>query len=184
MKKIFNLSKIILSAGLLLLTMNSCKNETKNSKDAAKNNVKKDSTLLHDATSIKLSAIQIGKLELMNGSSEDVKKFAETLLADHKKSLNDLKMLAIDKTITIPTSVNDEKLKEYDSLNKVSGADFDKKFIDMMTEGHTEAIEKMTQISKEATDNDIKEWASEQIVLLTNHYKEAKKLQQQMDSNT
>jgi putative membrane protein len=93
-------------------------------------------------------------------------------------------MLAIDKTITIPTSVNDEGRKEYDSLNKVSGADFDKKFIDMMTEGHNEAIDKMTQISKEATDDDIKEWASEQIVLLTNHYKEAKKLQQKMDSNT
>ncbi|REH00792.1 DUF4142 domain-containing protein [Flavobacterium aquicola] len=184
MKKIFNLSKIILFAGLVLLTMNSCKNETKNSKDVA--SVKKDSTLLHAATSIKLSEIQIGKLELMNGSSEDVKKFAETLLADHKKSLNDLKMLAIDKTITIPTSVsvNDEGSKEYDSLNKISGADFDKKFIDMMTEGHNEAVDKMTQISKEATDDDIKEWASEQIVLLTNHYKEAKKLQQKMDSNT
>lgn len=184
MKKIFNLSKTILSAGLLLFILNSCKNETKNSKDTACNSVKKDSTLLHDATSIKLSEIQIGKLELMNGSSEEVKKFAEALLADHKKSLNDLKMLAVDKTITIPTAVNDETRKEYNSLDTIAGADFDKKFIDILTEGHNEKIDKMTQISKEATDDDIKEWASEQIVLLTNHYKEAKKLQQKMDSDS
>jgi putative membrane protein len=184
MKKIFNLSRAIIGTGLLLLAMNSCKNEPKQgeTKEVAKNS--KDATFLDDAASIHLSEIEIGKLELMNGSSEDVKKFAETLLADHKKSLNELKMLAKDNTTEIPTKANDEGRKEYDSLNKVTGADFDKKFIDMMTEGHDKAIDKMTEISKNATDDDIKDWASDQIVTLTSHYKEAKKLQQKIDSNS
>ena len=188
MKNIFNLSKTILGAGLLLLAMNSCKNEPKqeNSKEVAGNiNAKgSDAAFVDAAASIHLSEMEIGKLELMNGSSPDVKKLAETILADHKKSLSDLKMLANEKTITLPTKVNEEGRKEYDSLNKVASVDFDKKFIEVMTEGHDEAIEKMTEISKNATDDDIKEWASDQIVTLTSHYKEAKKLQQKMDSNS
>lgn len=190
MKKIFNLSRTILGAGILLLAMNSCKNEPKqgDSKEVVENNNgkknNKDAAFLDDAASIHLSEIEIGKLELMNGSSEDVKKFAETLLADHKKSLNELKILANEKTITIPTSVNEEVDKEYDSLNEVTGADFDKKFIDMMTEGHDKAVNKMTEISQNATDDDIKEWASDQIATLTSHYKKAKKLQEKLDSNT
>jgi putative membrane protein len=188
MKKIFNLSRTILGTGLLLLAMNSCKNTPKqvDSKEVAENinGTKSDYKLLDEAASIKLSEIEIGKLELMNGSSPDVKKFAETLLADHKKSLSDLKMLASEKTITIPASVNSKGRQEYDSLSIVSGAEFDKKFIDIMTEGHNKAIDKMTEISQKATDDDIKDWASEQIALLTSHYQQAKKLQQKMDSNT
>ena len=42
----------------------------------------------------------------------------------------------------------------------------------------------MTEISKNATDDDIKDWASDQIATLTSHYKEAKKLQEKMDSNS
>lgn len=188
MKKIFNLSKTILGAGLLLLAMNSCKNEPKleDSKEVAgnSNSIQPDAAFIDQAASIHLSEMEIGKLELMNGSSEDVKKFAETILADHKKSLSDLKMLASEKTITIPTKVNEEGRKEYDSLNKVAAADFDKKFIEVMTEGHDKAVDKMTEISKNATDDDIKEWASDQIATLTSHYQQAKKLQEKMDSDS
>ena len=190
MKKIFNISRTIIGTGLLLLAMNSCKNEPKHgdSKEVAENsNGKendKDANFIDDAASIHLSEMEIGKLELMNGSNEDVKKFAETLLADHKKSLNELKMLADENTTAIPTKPKAEELKEYDSLNKVTGADFDKKFIEMMTEGQDKAIDKMTEISKNATDDDIKDWASDQIATLTSHYKEAKKLQEKMDSNS
>lgn len=188
MKKIINLSRSILGVGLLLFAMNSCKNEPKqgDSKEVGGNinGTKNDSNLINEAASIKLSEIEFGKLELMNGLSPDVKELAETLLADHKKSLSDLKMIASEKTITIPTSVNMEERKEYDSLSVVSGSEMDKKFIDMMTEGHNKAIDKMTEISQKATDDDVKDWASDQIALLTTHYQKAKKLQQQMDSNT
>ncbi|HSD07421.1 DUF4142 domain-containing protein [Flavobacterium sp.] len=194
MKKIFNFSKVILGAGLLVFTMNSCKNEPKhedpkevaedvNDQKIDNDAVEDDADYLVDAAEINILEIEIGKLALQKGVSADVKKYAQTLVTDHSKALDELKDLATKKGITLPAAISDDDRDKFDDLNKKSGADFDEKFIDMMADGHKQAVDKYTEISQKATDADIKLWTSRQVTTLTTHHDVAKELKEKTEGN-
>lgn len=187
MKKIFNSSKIILGAGLLFFTLNSCKNEPKplipketaeyqNGAKFENDTIEDDATLLVDVAEMSILEIEIGKLAQTKGISQDVKKYAKMLVEGHAKSFEELKALANKKTITLPISITDTAREKYNKLNEKSGTDFDKMFVEMMVEEHEEAVDKMNKIAQKASDTDIKLWASRQVNGLTNHFEQAKKL--------
>ena len=187
MKKIISLSRIILGAGLLMFTLNSCKNEPKkedpkevaedaNDEKFDNDAVEDDAQYLTDAAEILLSEIEIGKLGLAKSSNPEVKKFAQALVTDHTKGLEELNALANKKTISIPSAVTDEGRDEYEKLDKYNAAEFDKKFIDLTTDDHEKGVDKMTEIAQKATDADIKSWASRQITVMLQHHEIVKKL--------
>ena len=187
MKKIVNFSKIILGSLLVLTAMNSCKNETKPQASQEivenQNNVKlensaveNDANLLEDVAEINLSEIEIGKLAQTKGLSQDVRNYGKMLVEDHIKAMEELKTLANKKTITLPILNTEVATVKYNILKAKTGAEFDKKFSEMMTEGHQKAVDIMTEIAQKAKDNDIRLWASRQVSVLTKHTEEAKKL--------
>ncbi|WP_348822354.1 DUF4142 domain-containing protein [Flavobacterium aestuarii] len=189
MKKIIHVNRIILGA-VFLLVLNSCKNEPKhedpvqtpdkeNETKFETKDIADDSAFLTEAASINLMEVEVGKLALQKSLRKDIKDYAQMLIDDHTRSLDELQMLASQNTITLPAAISDVDREKYNELNK-SGNEFDKKFIDMMVEGHEKAVDKMTQISQKATNEDFKLWASRQTSAFLNHFEEAKKLKEKI----
>jgi putative membrane protein len=193
MKKILLISKVVLGAGILLLSLNSCKKETKpeDTKEVAEdqNEVKfdsvdskeDDSEFLVDATEINLAEIEIGKLAQTKSTNPEVKKFGKMLVDEHTKSAGEVKKIAESRNFSLPTSITEEGKDEYNKLNEKTGVDFDKKFADMMVDGHEKAIDKFTKASENATDQEIKTWASNNVSTLTAHLQHAKQLKESLD---
>lgn len=193
MKKILLVGKTFLAAGLIMLSLNSCKNETKQEdpKEVAEdaneekfdtiNNKEDDSEFLVDQAEINLAEIEIGKLAQTKSTNPEVKKFGKMLVDEHTKSASEVSALAKAKNFTLPTSITEDGKEEYKKLNEKSGLDFDKKFADMMIDGHEKAIDKLKKASEKATDQDVKLWASNNIAGLTAHLEHAKMLKQELD---
>ncbi|MEO8255514.1 DUF4142 domain-containing protein [Flavobacterium sp. FlaQc-47] len=193
MKKILLVGKTFLAAGLIMLSLNSCKNETKQEdpKEVAEdaneekfdtiNNKEDDSEFLVDQAEINLAEIEIGKLAQTKSTNPEVKKFGKMLVDEHTKSASEVSALAKAKNFTLPTSITEDGKEEYNKLNEKSGLDFDKKFADMMIDGHEKAIDKLKKASEKATDQDVKLWASNNIAGLTAHLEHAKMLKQELD---
>lgn len=193
MKKILLAGKAILGAGLLVIFLNSCKNETKQEdpKEVAEDtneakfdsiaDKKDDSEYLVDIAEVNLAEIEIGKLAQQKSTNPEVKKFGKMLVDEHTKSAGEVSALAKSKNFTLPTSLTEEGQEEYKKLNEKSGLDFDKKFADMMIDGHEKAIEELQKAIKDAKDQDIKLWASNNIAPLTAHLEHAKLLKQELD---
>lgn len=193
MKKILLASKIILGAGVLLLSLNSCKNETKQEdpKEVAEDqneakfdtidSKEDDSEFLVDAAEIDLAEIEIGKLAQTKSTNAEVKKFGKMLVDEHTKSTAEVKAIADKKNISLPTSLTEEGQDEYNKLNEKTGVDFDKKFVDKMIDGHEKAIDKFTKASENANDEEIKAWASKSVTSLTAHLQHARQLKQDLD---
>jgi putative membrane protein len=110
-----------------------------------------------------------------------VKSFGKMLVDEHTKSASEVSALAKAKNFTLPTSLTEDGQEEYKKLNEKSGVDFDKKFADMMIDGHEKAIKKLEDASKNAKDQDVKTWASNNIAGLTAHLEHAKMLKQNLD---
>lgn len=193
MKKILLASKAILGAGIIILSLNSCKNETKQEdpKEVAEDaneakfdsvdNKEDDSEFLVDQAEINLAEIEIGKLAQQKGTNAEVKNFGKMLVDEHTKAASEVSALAKAKNFTLPTSLTEEGQDEYKKLNEKSGLDFDKKFADMMIDGHEKAIDKLQKAAKDAHDEDVRTWATNNIAGLTSHLEHAKMLKQNLD---
>ncbi|PAM94965.1 DUF305 domain-containing protein [Flavobacterium sp. IR1] len=193
MKKLLLAGKVILGAGLIIIFLNSCKNETKQEdpKEVAEDineakfdtiaDKEDDSEFLVDQAEINLAEIEIGKLAQTKSTNAEVKKFGKMLVDEHTKAASEVSALAKTKNFTLPTSLTEEGQEEYNKLNEKSGTDFDKKFADMMVSGHEKAIDKLRKAAEDATDADVKLWASNNIAGLTAHLEHAKLLKQNLN---
>src|ERR1041385_289724 len=75
---------------------------------------KKDMDFVNDAAQAGLLEVKLGELAKSNASSEDVKKLAEHMVADHTKAGNELTELVSKKSITAPNMLDKEGQKHYD----------------------------------------------------------------------
>ena len=161
MKKILLASKAILGAGLIIIFLQSCKNETKQEdpKEVAEDaneakfdsidSKEDDSEFLVDQAEINLAEIELGKLAQQKGTNAEVKKFGKMLVDDHTKSFNDLKSFSDKKQISLPLVATEDGKEAYNKLNEKSGLDFDKKFAEMMVDGHEKAIKNAEKVSNQ-----------------------------------
>jgi len=195
MKNASTLLRTLLGTGLILCSLNlaSCKNETKpeDSKEAAEEqneakfedteNKEDDSQYLVEAAETDLKEIEVGKLAQQKGTDPEVKAFGKMLVDDHTKSSGEVKTLAGRKNISLPLVVSEKGKEKYNELNEKSGLDFDKKFADMMVDGHKKALENAEKASEKAADEEIRVWAANKIPTLTAHLEHAEKLKKALD---
>src|SRR3989337_4470664 len=176
MKKIKTLSLIFVA----LFAFSSCgtKSTQDDSKEIAEeqNDDKFDDTKLEDDTEFAVEAadggmleVQLAQLALTKASSAQVKEFAQTMINDHSKANEELKTLAQQKNISIPSALSEKNQKKYDDIAEESGADFDKAYCEFMVKDHKEDIRKFKDAADDAKDAEVKSWAAGKVPVLEHH---------------
>jgi putative membrane protein len=115
-----------------------------------------------------LFEVMAGELAVKKGSAK-VRKLGQMMVDDHGKANADLKKIASDKQISLPTSLGNDLQQKYDKLMKKEGKDFDMVYTDMMVSDHKKDIEKFRKESKDGKDADFKKFASDKLPTLEHH---------------
>ncbi len=131
-----------------------------------------------------MAEVQLGQLAQKNGSHSCVKQFGERMVTDHSKANDQLKALASQKNITLPTSLSAKDEATYRSLSSKSGSDFDKSYITDMLKDHREDIAEFQQQSNSGTDPDLKAWAAKTLPTLQEHLRMAESCAKQLGIST
>ncbi|WP_247237543.1 DUF4142 domain-containing protein [Telluribacter sp. SYSU D00476] len=162
-------------------------NETKNNdsaETAEEQNEAKMGDAMEDDTEFAVEAadggmfeVQLGQLAQKNGSAAQVKQFGQMMVNDHGKANEELKSLAQQKNITLPTSLSTEKQDKYNELSKKTGAEFDKSYMDLMVKDHKEDIEEFREMSQKGKDTELKTWATSKVPALEMHLQRAQTIQ-------
>jgi putative membrane protein len=118
--------------------------------------------------------IKLAELAQTNASSASVKQFANTMITDHGKANQELKALAADKKISLPSKLSDKSQKTYDWFAKMKGEDFDKAYSKCMTRDHKMDICEFEKEAKKGKDPEMKKWAADKVPVLKGHYEMAK----------
>ena len=191
MKRKSILGKMLLGAALITMTLGatSCKDnkETDPAEVAEEQNEAKfedtneakeeDAEYFVFAADVNRKEIELAKLAQQKSTNAEVRAFAEILFNDHTKAMADLEKNAQLKNISLPTALSEDGKEAYDKLSKEKTEDFDKKYVDMMVDGHEKAIKKMEKASEEANDEEIRMWAADMLPTLKTHHNEAVRLQ-------
>jgi putative membrane protein len=80
--------------------------------------------------------IALSKLADQKATNPDVKAFADKMITDHTQLTESMKPFADAWGLTPPTGPDAEHQKELDKLSGLSGADFDKEYINVMVTDH------------------------------------------------
>ena len=101
--------------------------------------------------------VELGRMAQEKGMSKDVKEFGAMMVADHSKANDELKTIATDKNITLPVTIGEDKQEMVNDLMKLSGKEFDKKYVSMMLDDHQKDVDMFKEAAEDNdTDPDVK----------------------------
>ncbi|HEY8971118.1 MAG TPA: DUF4142 domain-containing protein, partial [Puia sp.] len=136
---------------------------------------KDDATFVVNTANANMTEIQLGQLAQQKGTMKDVKDYGAMMEKDHTAAGDKLKALAMQKNITLPSTISPEMQKNVDDLQKKNGKDFDKAYINMMVDDHKKVISSFEDESKKGSDADIRAFADSTLHTLRHHLQEAEK---------
>lgn len=189
---------IYLLSGALALVCFSCNNSQPSSTEAAKDSnatkmsdsnstnamastvSKSDQSFAVDAANGGMTEIKAGEMAEQRGMEKDVKDYGKMMVKDHTELADKLKTIASGKNITLPSAISPDMQKDLDDLDKKSGKDFDKAFLDMMVSDHKKVISAFQDEAKNGNDADIRAFADSSLHLLQHHLDEAEKCTKMM----
>ena len=126
---------------------------------------------VRDAAIGDMYEIESSKLALEKSQNAQIKKAAETIIADHTASSAKLKTLAASLNLTLPTEMDERRKGMMDNLRAASAADFDDRYLDQQTAAHHEALLAFNGYREAGPDAQLKQFAAETAPRLETHAK-------------
>ena len=141
---------------------------------------KADADFIKEAAMGGMMEVQLGKMAQDKAASDSVKQFGKKMEQDHTKANDELKKLAADKGVQIPTALDKKHQNKIDKLAKASGADFDRQYMSDMVSDHKTDVKEFQKQADKGKDSDLKNWAGQTLPTLKEHLQLAQSTEQQV----
>lgn len=135
-----------------------------------------DTAFMEKAAESGMAEVMFGKLAQSQANSQKVKDYGMMMEKDHTKANEELLGLAKQQNITLPTALASKTQNDYDALQKKSGNDFDKSFIDQMIADHQKVIQLFEIEAKNGKNEQVRTWAELTLPTLKQHLEHAKEI--------
>jgi len=106
-----------------------------------------------------MAEVELGTLAKDKASSREVKAFAQRMIDEHTKAGNELKAIADRKHLAWPAALPADAVALKGKLSQLSGAAFDRAYIDAMVDGHRGVLTDVRAEAQSGSDPDVKAWA-------------------------
>ena len=173
---------LIFSAGFALAASDSTKAES--SKESKSKLPSGEERFMKEAASAGLMEVELGKVAAEKGSHQRVKEFGKRMQTDHSKANAQLKKIASSKGVELPTEPSGEHKSTMEKLTKLSGAEFDREYMEAMVDDHKEDIEKFQTQADKGKDPELKKFASENLPILKKHLELAQSTEKQIKTES
>lgn len=178
---------ILLTSPLLIL---SCNNEAKDPVEKADsiNNARIDSPAVQSPVMVDeetsdflvkaanggMTEVKLGELAQQKAVNPKVKEFGSMMVHDHSAVNDQVKALASQRNVALPTGVSEESQKDIDDCNKKSGNDFDKAYINAMIKKHESTIDMYEKAANKSNDAEVKTFINNTLPKVKQHLDSAK----------
>ena len=140
-----------------------------------------DLAFMNDAAMGGMAEVELGRLAINQAASKEVKAFAQHMVDDHSKAGGELKQLAQGKKVMLPPDVSPTHKEVMGKLSPLKGAEFDRAYVKAMVEDHVKDVTAFEAVSKNATDADVKAYATKTLPTLQQHLQMIRGIAAKMD---
>ncbi len=135
-----------------------------------------DKKFMTEAAQGGLAEVQLGQLASKRATKSEVKQYAQRMVQDHTQVNTQLKQLASQKGVTLPTTIGKENLKVKQQLSQLSGTRFSKAYINDMVKDHVKDVSLFQNEAQNGQYPDVKAFAAQALPTLQEHLQMAKSI--------
>lgn len=120
--------------------------------------------------------IQTSRLALQKSKSQAVRSYAQRMIQEHTKSTQQLKQLAQQKEVTLPTDVGAENQPLLKQLKQLSGTAFDQAYMNGQVQAHSKTQQRYQAYLRQGQDPQLKTFASRIAPIVAEHLQMARSM--------
>jgi putative membrane protein len=128
-----------------------------------------DEMFVRKAASGGQAEIELAVVAQQKTSNDAVKQLAQRIETDHKKANDELMAMASKKDLKIDAKPSADKLKLKAQLDKLSGMEFDRAYLNAMVKDHQKDIKEFERQASAGSDPELKAFASKTLPDLKEH---------------
>ncbi|WP_312319815.1 DUF4142 domain-containing protein [Atlantibacter hermannii] len=141
-----------------------------------------DEQALKDMAQANINEVAAAKIALSKAESSEVKAYAQKMVDDHGSALTKVQAVAKQKGVTLPTEPDAKHKAMAEKLEKQSGDDFDKMYMENAgTKDHEMVLSELKSDAEKIKDPDVKALADAHTPVVEQHLKEAQQMEKQKD---
>lgn len=144
--------------------------EEKNDSALATKAAEKDAQFVVDVITSNYGEVKLAQLAQQKSSNKEIKDVAKMLETDHTAVLTDLKSLASNKGMTVPTEESGEAKDKFKDLSDDKTSEFDKQWCETLMDNHKTSISKFENAANDVTDPDLKSFVNTVLPKLRIHH--------------
>jgi putative membrane protein len=128
-----------------------------------------DQKFVMDAAQGGMMEVELGRLAAQKAASAEVKAFGQRMVTDHSKANQQLMQLATTKGLNVPTTLPANMQQEHDKLAGLSGAEFDRMYMQHMLKDHKKDVSEFEKQSQKGADPSLRSFAQQTLPVLREH---------------
>ena len=136
-----------------------------------------DTEFVKKATIGGLIEIQSAESALKRTLTPEEQSFAKQLVADHKKTNDELAAIAKAKNVTVPAALGADEQEKLAKMSEIKDKDFNEEFLEHQISCHKKAIDLFEDQADDGKDADLKAFAVKTLPHLKAHLETAKRLE-------
>jgi len=135
-----------------------------------------DREFLTEAARGASTEVQLGNLATQKATNDEVKRFGQRMATDHSQEGQTIRQMASNLKFILPQDMTPEQKTAVSKLEKLSGKSFDREYMKEMIADHEKVISEFERASTQATNPEIKQFATQSLPTLHDHLKQAREI--------
>lgn len=123
-----------------------------------------------------LMEVELGRYAEQNAASPRVSNFGSMMVRDHNKANEELKSIASQKNIEVPSTMDEKHMSMVNELKQKKGAEFDREYMREMVDDHEKDVDEFRKQSENGKDPEIKAFAARTVPVLQTHLDSARSI--------
>lgn len=141
-----------------------------------------DKAFLKKAMQGNMAEVQMGQLALQKSSDDQVKQFAQRMVDDHGKMLDQMKPVAEQMGVKVPEGPSKGQMKSMEKMKGLSGDAFDKAYIKDMVKDHKNDDSEFKQEAQSTQNPQLKQMVMQSDQIIESHLQQIEQIAQSKSS--
>ena len=138
-----------------------------------------DADFVRTAASGGMLEVELGRHASQHAASPSVRAFGQRMASDHGSVNQELKRVALQEGIAVPSGMSDEHREMFAKLSKLRGPEFDQAYMEMMVDDHEKDVAAFREQADEPR-SEVDRFAAKTLPTLEVHLQEARTVQQSL----
>ncbi len=128
-----------------------------------------DKAFVNKALQGGMAEVQLGQLTLQKSNNEQIKQFAQKMIDDHTRMSEQMKPVAQQLGVSIPTKLAKKDTKAMNKLQGLSGTAYDQAYIQHMIKDHKTDLSEFQAEASNGQNPSVKDVASQGSQVISQH---------------